>query len=257
MKVTSTTLLLALLPSVSWGFVPRPHLPVQYNLRETTATTPTALNMIWLADGEAAVDAVTSAATDVVQAVSSGAEDVLSSAVEAPSDGGGILDTVKNIALGITAVVFFLAGLTYVTAAVIIPAAAKELESECKELAPELWQEYQQRLEPGQTMDQRPELMQELGAKLQPLLDAKMEREFNDRKAKGEDVSKDEQAWKALDDIKVPTMTAPAPLTAPTKQEPESVADAVVSITSDWDDDGVVDAEVVSEKKTEDKKKEG
>ena len=62
------------------------------------------------------------------------------------------------------------------TASVLIPAAAKELEKECLELAPDLWEEYQAKLEPGQTIDQRPELMQELGTKLQPMLDAKVAR---------------------------------------------------------------------------------
>lgn len=86
----------------------------------------------------------------------------------------GILDTLQSIAVGITAVLFFLAGLTLLMANIIIPAAANELEKECKELAPELWDDYQRKLEPGQTIAQRPELMQELGAKLQPLLDAKI-----------------------------------------------------------------------------------
>ena len=124
--------------------------------------------------------------------------------------GGGIVDIVRNVAIAVTAIVFFLAALTYLSASVIIPAAAKELEQECQELAPELWQEYQQRLEPGQTMAQRPELMQELGAKLQPLLDAKIERLFAERKAQGIDVSEVERAWKAIDKLNQPVQPPPA-----------------------------------------------
>jgi hypothetical protein len=89
---------------------------------------------------------------------------------------GGALDILRTIAIAITAVVFLLAGITLVTASVVMPAAAKELEKECLELSPELWAEYQAKLDPRQTIDQRPELMQEIGEKLQPLLDAKIAR---------------------------------------------------------------------------------
>jgi hypothetical protein len=88
--------------------------------------------------------------------------------------GGGIFETIQTIAAGVTALVFFLAGLTLVMANIIIPAAANELEKECKELAPEKWDEYQAKLEPGETIAQRPDLMQALGSELQPLLDVKI-----------------------------------------------------------------------------------
>ena len=67
----------------------------------------------------------------------------------------GIVDILRNVAIAVTAVIFLLAGLTFLVASVIVPAAAKELEKECKELAPELWDEYQTRLEPGETIDRR------------------------------------------------------------------------------------------------------
>jgi hypothetical protein len=92
------------------------------------------------------------------------------------ADTSAIIDILRTIAVGITALLIFLAGSTLLLANIIIPAAAKELEKECNELAPELWVEYQAKLEPGQTMANRPDLMQELGAKLQPLLDAKIAR---------------------------------------------------------------------------------
>ena len=86
---------------------------------------------------------------------------------------GGIVDTVTTVLTGIIGVVFFLVGLTYVMAAVIIPQAAQQLERQTKELDPELWASYEAQLEPGQTMDQRPDLMQELGEKMQALMEAK------------------------------------------------------------------------------------
>jgi hypothetical protein len=88
--------------------------------------------------------------------------------------GGGALDTLRNIALGITAVLFFFAGITYLYASFIIPVAAQELEKECKELNPALWEEYQAKLGEGETLATRPDLMQEMGMKLQPLLEAKL-----------------------------------------------------------------------------------
>jgi hypothetical protein len=84
---------------------------------------------------------------------------------------GGILQTVLVVA---TAILFLLAGLTYVAGAILIPAAAKELEKECKELAPELWDEYMAKLGEGETIAQRPDLMEELGKKLNPIMDAKI-----------------------------------------------------------------------------------
>lgn len=84
---------------------------------------------------------------------------------------GGIL---QNILVVITAGLFLLAGVTYLMGGILIPAAAKELEKECKELAPELWDEYMAKLEEGETIDKRPDLMQELGSKLNPIMDAKI-----------------------------------------------------------------------------------
>lgn len=86
----------------------------------------------------------------------------------------GALDVVRNIALGITAILFFLFGLTFLYASFIIPQAAQELEKECKELDPQLWEQYSAKLGEGETMATRPDLMQELGVKLQPLLEAKI-----------------------------------------------------------------------------------
>lgn len=92
-----------------------------------------------------------------------------------------IVDTLRSFAVGTTTILLVLIGLALVMANIIIPAAARELEKECLELAPDLWTEYQAKLEPGQTIANRPDLMQELGGKLQPLLDAKIAKAEQDK----------------------------------------------------------------------------
>ena len=100
-------------------------------------------------------------------------------------------------------------------------------------------------------MANRPDLMQELGAKLQPLLDAKIERQFADQKAKGIDVSQDEQAWKAIDSL---NQKVPKPGNSEAvfgrKQESSSSRSRSGVVADQWGgDDDIVDAEVV--KKTD------
>lgn len=99
--------------------------------------------------------------------------DVIGSDILQNGNYGGIMETVTSILTGIVGVIFFLVGLTYVMAAVIIPQAAQQLERQTKELDPDLWDLYAAKLEPGQTLDQRPDLMQELGEKMQTLMEAK------------------------------------------------------------------------------------
>ena len=147
-------------------------------------------------------------------------------------DAGGMMENaggiLQNIAIGVTAIIFLLAGLTYLTASIIVPAAAKELEQECKELAPELWDEYTARLEPGQQMSQRPDLMQEMGMKLQPLLEAKIAAMDNEGAEEGSGVLPT-----ALETTMNP-MTSAAP--APKETEEEAT---VITLTSadQWDDE--------------------
>ncbi|CAJ1935220.1 unnamed protein product [Cylindrotheca closterium] len=152
--------------------------------------------------------------------------------------GGGIVDIAKNIAFAITAVLFLGAGLTLVTASIIVPAAAKELETECKDLSPELWDEYSAMLKEGETMANRPDLMQELGAKLQPLLDAKIERQFEEQKAKGIDVSQDEQAWKAIDSLnkKVPKPDNSEAVFGRKEDKSSSSSTTSGIVTDQWED---------------------
>lgn len=98
----------------------------------------------------------------------------------------------------------------------------------------------------GESIAQRPDLMQEMGAKLQPLLDVKIERQFEEQKAKGIDVSKDEQAWKAIDSFndKIPKPNNSEAVFGQKDTTPPSM------VADQWGgDDDVVDAEVV--KKTD------
>jgi hypothetical protein len=94
---------------------------------------------------------------------------------------GSLGEGLRTVAIGITVIVFFLAGFAYFTAAILIPKAAEQLELECKELAPELWEEYASKLGPGETLATRPDLLQELGNKITPLIEQKIRREQQDR----------------------------------------------------------------------------
>jgi hypothetical protein len=136
--------------------------PANFVARGTSlnALPESILSSLMLADEQAVSDAMSYS-------------DVLGSDVM--QQGGGIMETVTSVLRAITGVVFLLAGLTYVTAAVLIPQAAKQLENQTKELDPDLWDEYQAKLEPGQTLDQRPDLMQELGDIMQKKLSDKFD----------------------------------------------------------------------------------
>lgn len=234
MKLTTSFLFLyvfALELSKSNGFSPRTH-----SLSQSAVTTKTRLELSLLdtADVAVALPMPSQMSTTLpFPAINQNSVAYTTSTLFSAEDGGGIVDILRNIAIAITAVLFLLAGLTYLTASVLIPAAAKELEQECKALAPELWEEYQKRLEPGQTIAQRPELMQELGAKLQPLLDAKIEKQFEEKKAQGIDVSEEEKAWRAIDSLNNKQ-------NPPSSSKPSSETGPVLDLTttqSQWDDD--------------------
>ena len=77
------------------------------------------------------------------------------------------MDTVKNIAIAVGGIIAVLAAFAILFSTFIIPAAADQIEKQAKELDPAMWQEYEQKLEPGETLAMRPDLMQELGNKVQ------------------------------------------------------------------------------------------
>jgi hypothetical protein len=74
-----------------------------------------------------------------------------------------IMSIVQTVGIGVTAVLFLLAGLTYLTASILIPAGAQQLELECQQFIPGTWKEYLDKLEPNQQIKDRPDLMFELG----------------------------------------------------------------------------------------------
>ena len=84
--------------------------------------------------------------------------------------GGGALGALRTFFVVITAAVFGLSALVYLTAAFIVPKAAEQLERDTKRLRPGLWEEYTAKLEDGQTMANRPDLLQELGNIMQPII---------------------------------------------------------------------------------------
>jgi hypothetical protein len=70
----------------------------------------------------------------------------------------------------IAALVVLATGLIYATGTFIVPAAAEQLEKDTKRLRPGLWETYEARLKEGETMESRPDLLQELGDVMAPIL---------------------------------------------------------------------------------------
>jgi len=72
------------------------------------------------------------------------------------------------------------------TAAFLVPKAAEQLETDTKRLRPGLWEEYELKLELGETMVNRPDLLQELGNVMQPIIaqdyEMKAAEKFGDNK---------------------------------------------------------------------------
>lgn len=74
-----------------------------------------------------------------------------------------------NVAVGVAGIVAVLVAITVLFASFIIPQAATQLEEQVKAKDPGLWLEYENRLEPGETLAMRPDLMKELGDKMQQI----------------------------------------------------------------------------------------
>lgn len=80
-----------------------------------------------------------------------------------------LIEVSKNIGIGIVSFALITLGILYFFANVIIPQAVVELEKQLREKDPELWQEYEAKLQPGETLATRPDLIQELGTKLRQM----------------------------------------------------------------------------------------
>eukprot|EP00573_Skeletonema_grethae_P007150 CAMPEP_0201697068 /NCGR_PEP_ID=MMETSP0578-20130828/9486_1 /ASSEMBLY_ACC=CAM_ASM_000663 /TAXON_ID=267565 /ORGANISM="Skeletonema grethea, Strain CCMP 1804" /LENGTH=192 /DNA_ID=CAMNT_0048183141 /DNA_START=71 /DNA_END=649 /DNA_ORIENTATION=- len=91
------------------------------------------------------------------------------------------LSTLRTFFIVLTAAAFGLTALAYITAAFIVPKAAEQLENDTKRLRPGLWEEYEAKLEDNQTMANRPDLLQELGNIMQPIITADYERQAEEK----------------------------------------------------------------------------
>lgn len=82
----------------------------------------------------------------------------------------GPLSTLRTFFIVVTAAVLGITAIAYLTAAFLIPKAAEQLEEDTNRLRPGLWEEYEAKLEDGESMVNRPDLLQELGNVMQPII---------------------------------------------------------------------------------------
>jgi hypothetical protein len=157
---TAALLLLACLPTIVYGFVVPSHIgPITGSAHRQKSPPPSITRFnVFPITGDVDPAHIVPDATAIMTSTCS--------ILTADETGGGALDIVKNIALAIVVIGGVLAGLAYVFATWMIPQAAKQLEAQTKEVDPALWREYEKKLEPGENLSMRPELMQELGNKV-------------------------------------------------------------------------------------------
>jgi hypothetical protein len=89
----------------------------------------------------------------------------------------GALSTLRTFFIVLTAAIFGITALAYLTAAFLVPKAAEQLEQDTKRLRPGLWEEYESKLNEGESMVNRPDLLQELGNIMQPIIVQDYEKE--------------------------------------------------------------------------------
>jgi hypothetical protein len=80
---------------------------------------------------------------------------------------GEIANTITTIASVLVIIVFGLGALTLVMANIIIPKAAEELEQKARKEYPHLWAETEAKLQEGEVLAMRPDLIQDLGRQVQ------------------------------------------------------------------------------------------
>lgn len=157
---------------VNSGIVASRSFPIEVVVDAATTSTSPKLNML--------PDALSTTYTSII----------LSDEAGAIAEANSGLEGVRTFFAIITALVIGLAGLTYVTAAFIVPKAAERLEKDTKRLRPGLWEEYEAKLGEGATMANRPDLLEELGNIMQPIIIADFEDSAeakNTEKSTGED----------------------------------------------------------------------
>jgi hypothetical protein len=125
--------------------------------------------------------------------------------IDSIASANAALEGVRTFFTVIAVLILGFVGLTYATVTFIIPKASEQLERDTKRLRPGLWEEYEAKLGPGETMATRPDLLQELGNIMQPLIMEDFERSANakDNKSRKQDnatVQEKRNARKKYDD---------------------------------------------------------
>lgn len=151
---------------------------------------------------------------------------------EDPSILSQIGGTLRTVAVAATALIFLVAGVALVTANVLVPKAAEQLEEETRALRPDLWEEYQRKLGPGETLVSRPDLLQELGNLMQPIILANAEQ-------------------KARQEAGVPYNPPPPPPPPPVSQPTGNSEVDALKKQFESNSMGAFDAEIVEEKKND------
>lgn len=159
----------------AWAFVaPRAISPVSRSGPLHLLDLSHASTSILLSDEQVGlIGDLTNAAASSASAVSAPAT---ATDAAAAVDTDSLLSGVRTFFAVLTALVFGLFGLTYFVAAFIVPKAAEQLEADTRRLRPGLWEEYEAKLEPGQTMATRPDILQELGDVMRPIIIEDFER---------------------------------------------------------------------------------
>ena len=75
--------------------------------------------------------------------------DGLSAATYLDEPGGGLLSSLRTFFIVVTAAIFGITAIAYLTAAFLVPKAAEQLEADTKRLRPGLWEEYEAKLGDG------------------------------------------------------------------------------------------------------------
>lgn len=101
--------------------------------------------------------------------ISSSLSNYLYATTIAEVGGIDIAGIVKNIGMIVGTLVLVLFGFGFLAVNVILPKACNELEKAVQESYPQLWAEYESKLQPGETLINRPDLARELAAKIQQL----------------------------------------------------------------------------------------
>jgi len=95
---------------------------------------------------------------------------ILSDEAQIVSVATSSLELLKNAALIVVGLLVGGGFFTYIVVTFVVPKAAEKLEADTKRLRPDLWAEYEAKLQPGESFVTRPDLLQELGNIMQPII---------------------------------------------------------------------------------------